>query len=203
MPRIVKHDARRVRRLYPARVDGPRRPGPPRVSLEPAHPALHRLEHAPGCVVSPARIAVIGAGPAGSAAAFHLASAGLDTTLIEARPFPRAKVCGEFVSPAATGLLEAIVPPGDHRARARRTGTKVRSANGGSPCPFQPRLVAQPPSGSTISCGRARARARAQPAGRRGRHGRADAPHATIRPPGRRLPAEIVVTPTATPILPA
>lgn len=58
----------------------------------------------------PISIAIIGAGPAGSAAAFHLARAGLGVTIFEARPFPRVKVCGEFVSPAATHLLEAILP---------------------------------------------------------------------------------------------
>ncbi|MEZ6234746.1 MAG: FAD-dependent oxidoreductase [Phycisphaerales bacterium] len=70
----------------------------------------------------PPSIAIIGAGPAGSSAAFHLARAGFDTTVIEARPFPRLKVCGEFISPAATSLLEAILPPDRLLAAgARRT----------------------------------------------------------------------------------
>lgn len=65
-------------------------------------------------------IAIIGAGPAGSAAGFHLASAGFPVTILEARPFPRSKVCGEFISPAATHLLEAILPPDALRAAGAR-----------------------------------------------------------------------------------
>lgn len=55
-------------------------------------------------------IAVIGAGPAGAAAAITLARAHVAVTLIEARKFPRNKVCGEFISPAATSLLADLVP---------------------------------------------------------------------------------------------
>lgn len=68
--------------------------------------------------------AVIGAGAAGSAAAAHLARLGWAVTVIESRAFPRSKVCGEFISPAATGLLEALIGPGDLLgAGARRVGT--------------------------------------------------------------------------------
>jgi len=52
---------------------------------------------------------VIGAGPAGSSAAIHLARAGWRVTIAEARAFPRIKVCGEFISPAATRFLEDLV----------------------------------------------------------------------------------------------
>ena len=56
---------------------------------------------------------IIGGGPAGSSAAVHLARQGVRVTLVEARRFPRVKVCGEFVSPAATAFLEDLLPP-DH-----------------------------------------------------------------------------------------
>lgn len=59
------------------------------------------------------RIAILGAGPAGSLAAFHLARAGFAVTILESRPFPRVKVCGEFVSPAAAGVLEEAIPPAE------------------------------------------------------------------------------------------
>lgn len=59
------------------------------------------------------RVAVIGAGPAGAGAAIHLARLGHGVTLIEARPFPRAKVCGEYISPAATEALESVISPAD------------------------------------------------------------------------------------------
>lgn len=39
-----------------------------------------------------------------------MARAGFDVTLAEARTFPRPKVCGEFITPAADGLLQALVP---------------------------------------------------------------------------------------------
>ncbi len=49
-------------------------------------------------------ILIIGAGPAGAAAAYHLAKQGHDVTLIDKQKFPRDKVCGDFVGPVA--LLE-------------------------------------------------------------------------------------------------
>jgi flavin-dependent dehydrogenase len=57
-----------------------------------------------------APVIVIGGGPAGAAAAFHLARAGVQVSVIESKTFPRIKVCGEYISPAATDLLEAIIP---------------------------------------------------------------------------------------------
>ena len=55
-------------------------------------------------------VIVIGAGPAGCSAAFHLANAGARVTLIESKLFPRVKVCGEYVSASGTCDLEAILP---------------------------------------------------------------------------------------------
>ncbi|MEM9560358.1 MAG: FAD-dependent monooxygenase [Planctomycetota bacterium] len=55
------------------------------------------------------RIAIIGAGPAGGASAIHLARLGYRVTLVERKAFPRAKVCGEYISPAATEALERVV----------------------------------------------------------------------------------------------
>lgn len=65
--------------------------------------------------------AIIGAGPAGCAAAITLASRGWRTTLIERAEFPRVKVCGEFISPAATEVLESLLPPVDLRTAGART----------------------------------------------------------------------------------
>lgn len=67
-----------------------------------------------------ARVVVIGAGPAGSAAAIHLARLGAEVTLVEARGFPRVKVCGEYVSPAATDALLSLVTPAELRAVGAR-----------------------------------------------------------------------------------
>lgn len=72
-------------------------------------------------MIARADVVVIGAGPAGSTVAAALARCGRDVLIVEARAFPRAKVCGEFVSPAATSVLESLVPAGVLRAAGART----------------------------------------------------------------------------------
>jgi len=60
------------------------------------------------------QVIVVGAGPAGSATAYHLARAGVPTLLIDKSAFPRDKVCGDCLSPRAQhylarlGLLDAV-----------------------------------------------------------------------------------------------
>ncbi|MBK8466967.1 MAG: NAD(P)/FAD-dependent oxidoreductase [Chloracidobacterium sp.] len=44
-------------------------------------------------------VAIVGAGPAGSSCAIRLAQSGVKVLLIEQKQFPRAKLCGEFISP--------------------------------------------------------------------------------------------------------
>ena len=44
-------------------------------------------------------VAIAGAGPAGASAAIELATNGARVLLIEEKKFPRAKLCGEFISP--------------------------------------------------------------------------------------------------------
>ncbi|MGC4117398.1 MAG: geranylgeranyl reductase family protein [Myxococcales bacterium] len=52
---------------------------------------------------------VVGAGPAGSAAALHLARAGVDVLLLDrAVSFPRRKICGDGLTPASTRELEEL-----------------------------------------------------------------------------------------------
>jgi menaquinone-9 beta-reductase len=48
---------------------------------------------------------VVGAGPAGSSAAYWLASAGLDVLLLDKATFPREKVCGDGLTPRGTRAL--------------------------------------------------------------------------------------------------
>ena len=55
-----------------------------------------------------ADVIVVGAGPAGSTAAYHLASAGLDVLLLEKTSFPREKVCGDGLTPRAVRSLVAM-----------------------------------------------------------------------------------------------
>ena len=44
-------------------------------------------------------VIIAGAGPAGTSASIHLARNGLRVLLVEQKQFPRAKLCGEFISP--------------------------------------------------------------------------------------------------------
>jgi geranylgeranyl reductase family protein len=52
-----------------------------------------------------ADVIVVGAGPSGSAAAYWLATAGLDVLLLEKTSFPREKVCGDGLTPRGTRAL--------------------------------------------------------------------------------------------------
>ena len=52
-----------------------------------------------------ADVIVVGAGPAGSATAYHLAQRGLDVLVLEKSEFPREKVCGDGLTPRAVKQL--------------------------------------------------------------------------------------------------
>ncbi|MFF1833529.1 geranylgeranyl reductase family protein [Streptomyces sp. NPDC058231] len=71
-----------------------------------------------------ADVIVVGAGPAGSAAAYHLARAGIDVLLLEKAHFPREKVCGDGLTPRAVHQLIRmgidINAPGWTRSRGMR-----------------------------------------------------------------------------------
>lgn len=66
------------------------------------------------------RVAIIGAGPAGSAAAMVLARARADIMIFESRPFPRMKVCGEFISPSVVPTLQRLLSADELRAAGAR-----------------------------------------------------------------------------------
>jgi len=52
-----------------------------------------------------ADVIVVGAGPAGASAAYHLAAAGADVLLLEKAAFPRDKICGDGLTPRAVKQL--------------------------------------------------------------------------------------------------
>ncbi|WP_412519116.1 geranylgeranyl reductase family protein [Actinomadura madurae] len=53
-------------------------------------------------------VIVVGAGPAGSAAATHLARSGLDVLVLEKTSFPREKICGDGLTPHAVRELHSL-----------------------------------------------------------------------------------------------
>src|SRR4029453_11950489 len=62
-------------------------------------------------------LVVVGAGPAGAAAAIHSAPAGLQVVVVDTAHFPRQKVCGEYMTQAAWRLLGEL-GAGELQARA-------------------------------------------------------------------------------------
>jgi flavin-dependent dehydrogenase len=57
-------------------------------------------------------VLVVGAGPAGSLAAWRLASHGVRVMLVDREQFPRHKLCGDTLNPGAVALLRSL-PLGD------------------------------------------------------------------------------------------
>ena len=68
-------------------------------------------------------VVVVGAGPAGATAALMLARAGWSVALVEKAPFPRRKVCGEFISATSLPLLRELGVAETFLARA---GPEIR-----------------------------------------------------------------------------
>jgi menaquinone-9 beta-reductase len=53
-------------------------------------------------------VIIAGGGPAGSSAAIHLTMGGARVLLVEQKKFPRAKLCGEFISPECAPHFERL-----------------------------------------------------------------------------------------------
>jgi len=70
-------------------------------------------------------VLVVGAGPAGSAAAAWAARAGLEVTLVDAETFPRDKPCGDGLTPRAMAELDALGASQWITTRARNAGLRA------------------------------------------------------------------------------
>ena len=55
-----------------------------------------------------ADVVIVGAGPAGAAAAILLAERGAGVILLDRAHFPRPKICGEYLSPEAARVLDRL-----------------------------------------------------------------------------------------------
>jgi menaquinone-9 beta-reductase len=78
-----------------------------------------------------ADVIVVGAGPAGSATAYYLASAGLDVLVLEKSHFPREKVCGDGLAPRAVKALTGMgVPLGESDGWMRSKGLRIIGGGG-------------------------------------------------------------------------
>ena len=93
-----------------------------------------------------ADVIVVGAGPAGSSAAFHLAQAGVDVLLLEKAAFPRDKVCGDGLTPRAVRQLVAMGIDLDAPGWARNNGLRIVGAGHRLELPW-PELASFPPYG--------------------------------------------------------
>ena len=102
-----------------------------------------------------ADVLIAGAGPAGSAAAVHLARAGWRVIVVDRAAFPRDKPCSEYMSPEAVRLLDrlGVVPDLEAAGAVALEGTTVIGARGSrltglfceaEPLPFRPAGLSLP-----------------------------------------------------------
>jgi flavin-dependent dehydrogenase len=102
-----------------------------------------------------ADVLIAGAGPAGSAAAVHLARAGWRVIVVDRAAFPRDKPCSEYMSPEAVRLLDrlGVVPDLEAAGAVALEGTTVIGARGNrltglfreaEPLPFRPAGLSLP-----------------------------------------------------------
>ena len=76
-------------------------------------------------------VAVVGAGPGGSAAAYYLATRGLGVLLLDRAEFPRDKTCGDGLTPRAVGVLEDMGVLSDlSRAGREINGVEIHAPDG-------------------------------------------------------------------------
>jgi geranylgeranyl reductase family protein len=94
-----------------------------------------------------ADVIVVGAGPAGSATAYHLAQAGADVLLLEKASFPRDKICGDGLTPRAVRQLVAMGFDLDEPGWQKNDGLRIVGAGHRLELPW-PDLTTFPPYGA-------------------------------------------------------
>ena len=72
-------------------------------------------------------VLVVGGGPGGAAAAYHLARHGLDVTVVDRSTFPREKVCGDGLTPRSVAALLRMGIDTDDPGFQRVQGLRVYS----------------------------------------------------------------------------
>jgi geranylgeranyl reductase family protein len=94
-------------------------------------PAVNRARTPAAGQADEADVIVVGAGPAGSSVAYHLASAGLDVLVLEKTNFPREKVCGDGLTPRAVKALTTMgVPIAETDGWLRNKGLRIIGGGG-------------------------------------------------------------------------
>ena len=95
-------------------------------------------------------VLIVGAGPGGSTAAYHLARHGIDVTVVEKAAFPREKVCGDGVTPRAMVQLQKLGIDTDDPRFERHEGLRIYSRRTMLELPW-PRLHDFPDFGVTMT----------------------------------------------------
>jgi menaquinone-9 beta-reductase len=95
-------------------------------------------------------VLVVGAGPGGSATAYHLARHGVDVTLVERSSFPREKVCGDGLTPRGVAAMLGMGVDPDERGFERVSGLRVYSRDAMIELPW-PELQAWPGYGLVMT----------------------------------------------------
>jgi geranylgeranyl reductase family protein len=74
----------------------------------PVEPALGQTAGEANGTATEVDVLVIGAGPGGAAAAYHLARHGIDVLAVDKAAFPREKVCGDGLTPRGVAAIQRM-----------------------------------------------------------------------------------------------